>query len=144
MSAARAAQRRVIGAEVSHHRLLVFAFVELGVLERDRERAHRRVGEAADHRDDARRIEPAAQVRADRHVGAQLQAHRIDQQRAQFFGRLFDRIERAAVCRLAGNVQSQYCVSVSSPSRFDRQQVPGRQALHALEHGVRIDGAPRR
>ena len=71
--------------------MLVLAFVELGVLECDRERAHRRVGEAADQRDDAGGIQPAAEVRADRHVGAQLQAHGIDQQFAQFRGGLLRR-----------------------------------------------------
>ena len=109
MSRRRAAQRRVVGAEVAHHRLLVLALVELGVLEGDRERAHRRVGEAADHRDDAGRIESAAEVGADRHVGAQLQAHRVDQQLAQLFGRPASTEDRtrARLCRIAGSVQSQ-------------------------------------
>ena len=39
----------------------------------------------ADERRDDRRIQAAAQVGANRHVGAQLQPYRVDQETAQFF-----------------------------------------------------------
>ena len=42
--------------------------------------------EAADGRGGDRGIEPAAQIGADRHVGAQADAHGVEQQRAHLLG----------------------------------------------------------
>ena len=62
------------------------------------------VGVIANERDDDRRIEAAGQIGADRHVGAQLQAHRIDQQLVQLFGAA---LLREAVVSTLPKVQSQ-------------------------------------
>ena len=89
----------VFGGQVTHHGGLFRTFVELAVGKRDRERAHRRVGETTDQRHDAGRVQPTAEVGADRHVGAQAQAYGVDQQLAQLGGGLLLRAEHAPGAR---------------------------------------------
>ena len=80
---ARASNGSVMGAQIRNQFFLVCAFVEFSILERERKSAQRCIGKVVDDRGNDRRIQPTAQVRANRHVGTQLQFDRVDQQRAQ-------------------------------------------------------------
>jgi len=65
----------------------VFAPVELGALEGERESAQAFRHEALRRRGDKRRVEPAAQIRADRHVRAQPDAGGVEQEVLDFIGK---------------------------------------------------------
>ena len=71
----------VLGAEMAGDRRGVVRFVELRVLEADRERPHRRRTLLLHQRDDERRVDAARQEGAERHVGDHPLANRRGQTR---------------------------------------------------------------
>ena len=133
----------MIGAQVPHHRHLVRALVELRLVEGDREGTHRSRCEAAHQGHDARGIQAAAQVGADRHVGAQLQAHGVHQALAQFAHGLVDAGKMRGARLLRRGEDPVPVARERLPAvRLDCQQVPRRQALHPFPRGVRIQRRP--
>ena len=107
----------------------------------------------AQHRGhDGRRVDPAAQERAQRDVADQAQAHRVVHQRPQFFGRRVDRRKRALVGKFGREVPVARDAQASSGfelgiacrrQRFDprKERAAARNIVQAkvVGEGNRID-----
>jgi hypothetical protein len=142
--APRTAQARVRGIEMSHHGVLMVAFIKFGVVEGQRKRPQRRVGKRADQRHDAGGVEAATQVRGDRNVGAQLQAHGVDEQLPQFLRSAFDGPVTVRGGGLPARREAPVPVTMQFFSRpsLDRQHMSGWKTADAFEQRVRVDRPP--
>ena len=97
------------------------------------------IGVVADDGRRQSRIEAAAEICANRHIGAQPDARRINQQALQFIQVV------GFVCRASDSgVKSELPVALDGivVPACDRQVVPGRHLTISAKHGARGEGAP--
>jgi hypothetical protein len=130
----------VLGVQKAHRLRLERAFIEFGVVEGNREGAQPGVRKFLDQCRGERRVQPAAQVRANRDIGAQTDLCRVNQKLEEIFG----------VCRFLGRIDNPRCPlelnipvrPYGNPVRIHGHRMARRKFVDISEEGCRSNSAP--
>ncbi len=122
----------MIGGITLRHSPRIFQLGKRFFFEADRKRLDRRVAQLGHESHDDARVESAAQMRAERHLGYQAHLHRLLEQGAQLFDQF---LFRSCVLGLVGEVPIafQFCCAV-----LPDEAMRGRKLMDALIGRQRI------